>query len=332
MAYDGRIMRRALGRFEEDRTARQEAFARRREQVFARRPRLRQIEQELGQTMSRIISGALRRGTDPRPAIETLRDENLSLQREKREILQELGLPEDYLEEKPACALCGDTGYRGGEVCLCLRRYYAREQQKELSRMLDLGSQSFDTFSLEWYSDRARDGGFSPQENMKAVYDVCAEYAYQFGKKPGNLLLFGAPGLGKTHLSAAIAREVGGKGYSVVYDTAAHVFEQFEAQKFSREEDEETSADVERVLQCDLLILDDLGTEMVTAFVQSALYRIVNTRLMEKKSTILNTNLTPGELGRRYSPQIASRIEGEYQILPFLGEDIRKLKRRRERP
>ena len=332
MAYDGRIMRRALQRFEEDRTARQEAFARRREQVFARRPRLRQIEQELGQTMSRIISGALRRGTDPRPAIETLRDENLSLQREKREILQELGLPEDYLEEKPACALCGDTGYRGGEVCLCLRRYYAREQQKELSRMLDLGSQSFDTFSLEWYSDRARDGGVSPQENMKAVYDVCAEYAYQFGKKPGNLLLFGAPGLGKTHLSAAIAREVSGKGYSVVYDTAAHVFEQFETQKFSREEDEETSADVERVLQCDLLILDDLGTEMTTAFVQSALYRIVNTRLMEKKSTILNTNLTPGELARRYSPQIASRIEGEYQILPFLGEDIRKLKRRRERP
>ena len=332
MAYDGRIMRRALQRFEEDRTARQEAFARRREQVFARRPRLRQIEQELGQTMSRIISGALRRGTDPRPAIETLRDENLSLQREKREILQELGLPEDYLEEKPACALCGDTGYRGGEVCLCLRRYYAREQQKELSRMLDLGSQSFDTFSLEWYSDRARDGGVSPQENMKAVYDVCAEYAYQFGKKPGNLLLFGAPGLGKTHLYAAIAREVSGKGYSVVYDTASHVFEQFETQKFSREEDEETSADVERVLQCDLLILDDLGTEMTTAFVQSALYRIVNTRLMEKKSTILNTNLTPGELARRYSPQIASRIEGEYQILPFLGEDIRKLKRRRERP
>ena len=332
MAYDGRIMRRALQRFGEDRTARQESFARRREQVFARRPRLRQIEQELGQTMSRIISGALRRGTDPRPAIETLRDENLSLQQEKREILQELGLPEDYLEEKPACSLCGDTGYRGGEVCLCLRRYYAREQQKELSRMLDLGSQSFDTFSLEWYSDRARDGGVSPQENMKAVYDVCAEYAYQFGKKPGNLLLFGAPGLGKTHLSAAIAREVSGKGYSVVYDTASHVFEQFETQKFSREEDEETSADVERVLQCDLLILDDLGTEMTTAFVQSALYRIVNTRLMEKKSTILNTNLTPGELARRYSPQIASRIEGEYQILPFLGEDIRKLKRRRERP
>ncbi|WP_295587207.1 ATP-binding protein [uncultured Oscillibacter sp.] len=331
MSYDGKIMRRALQRFEDDRARRREALEQRREQVFARQPRLRQIEKDLSATMSRIITGALRRGTDPRPAIQTLRDENLSLQAERRQLLQQMGLPEDYLEEKPACPLCGDTGYRGGEVCRCLRRYYAQEQQKELSRMLDLGSQSFDTFELDWYSDKPRaDGEPSPQENMKAVYDVCADYAYQFGKKPGNLLLFGAPGLGKTHLSAAIAREVSGKGYSVVYDTAAHVFERFEDQKFGRE-DGEAEDDVERVLSCDLLILDDLGTEMTTAFVQSALYRIINTRLMEKKSTILNTNLGPGELGRRYTPQIASRIEGEYQILPFLGEDIRKLKRRRER-
>ena len=320
MAYDGRIMRRALGRFEEDRTARQEAFA--------RRPRLRQIEQELGQTMSRIISGALRRGTDPRPAIETLRDENLSLQREKREILQELGLPEDYLEEKPACALCGDTGYRGGEVCLCLRRYYAREQQKELSRMLDLGSQSFDTFSLEWYSDRARDGGVSPQENMKAVYDVCAEYAYQFGKKPGNLLLFGAPGLGKTFLSACIARVVSEDGFSVVYDTAGHVFSQFESAKFRRDDDGDTAGeDVERCMNCDLLILDDLGTEMTTSFVQSALYQLLNGRLLAGKSTVISTNLDPEELGRRYGAPLLSRLEGEYQLLPFVGTDIRRLKR-----
>ena len=199
--------------------------------------------------------------------------------------------------------------------------------------MLDLGGQSFETFSLSWYSDTYDPAlGISPRKNMARILEICRSYAETFSQDSGSLLLTGDPGLGKTFLSAAIAREVGGKGYSVVYDTAAHVFEQFEAQKFSREEDEETSADVERVLQCDLLILDDLGTEMVTAFVQSALYRIVNTRLMEKKSTILNTNLTPGELGRRYSPQIASRIEGEYQILPFLGEDIRKLKRRRERP
>ena len=328
MAYDGRIMRRALQRYEDDKAQRESRFEERRENLFRRQPRLREIDTELRSTMSRIIASALRRGTDPRPAVNSLRDENLSLQREKRELLAAMNLPEDALDQTPACALCGDTGYRGGAVCRCLKRYYAQEQQKELSRMLDLGSQSFDTFSLDWYSDRYDSNiGCAPREHMEMVYDVCANYAHQFGRKPANLLLFGAPGLGKTFLSAAIAREVSDEGYSVVYDTAGHIFERFETQKFGREEG--ADGDVERILGCDLLILDDLGTEMTTAFVQSALYQIINTRLMEKKSTILSTNLMPGEIARRYSPQIASRIEGEYQLLPFFGEDIRKLKKER---
>lgn len=329
MAYDGKIMRRALQRFEDDRQERETRFQERRESIFDRQPRLREIDNELRSTMSRIIASALRRGTDPRPAVERLRDENLSLQEKKRDLLTRMGLPEDALEEKPVCSLCGDTGYRGGAVCRCLRTYYAQEQQKELSRMLDLGSQSFDTFSLEWYSDQVIDGQRrSARGHMEErVYNNCAEFAHGFGRRPQNLLLFGAPGLGKTHLSAAIAREVSDKGFSVVYDTAAHVFERFENQKFVREE--EAGSDVDRILNCDLLILDDLGTEMTTAFVQSALYQIINTRLMEKKSTIISSNLSPEKIAQRYTPQIASRIEGEYQLLPFVGQDIRKLKKER---
>ncbi len=330
MAYDGKIMRRALQRFEEDKRRREEQFQERRENVFRRQPRLREVDSELRSTMSRIVANALRRGTDPRPAVERLRDENLSLQAEKRDLLVRMGLPEDCLEEKPFCRLCGDTGYRNGQVCRCLRTYYAREQQKELSRMLDLGSQSFDTFSLNWYSEEYTPSlGISARENMDWVYKTCREYAENFGPESGSLLLSGAPGLGKTHLSAAIAREVSGDGWSVVYDTAGHIFQRFETQKFSREEGDEASSDVDRVMNCDLLILDDLGTEMTTAFVQSALYQIINGRLMEKKATILNTNLTVEDISRRYSPQIASRIEGEYQMLPFFGEDIRKLKKQR---
>ena len=274
--------------------------------------------------MSRILSTALRRGTDPRAAVEALKKQNLGLQEERRLLLDGLGLPADCLEEKPACPLCGDTGYRDGGVCRCLRGYYAREQQKELSRMLDLGNQSFDTFSLEWYPDRVEPGQKrSARSHMEErVYNSCAEFAHRFGRRFENLLFFGAPGLGKTHLSAAIAREVSGAGWSVVYDTAGHVFRVFEDEKFGREE---AGEDVERVLRCDLLILDDLGTELTTAFVQSALYEIV----VERGSTILSTNLMPSELGRRYSPQAASRIEGEYQLLPFVGEDIRRLKRER---
>ena len=333
MAYDGRVLRLALQRFEEDRRERQERCRERRERIFARQPRLRQIDAELRSTMSRIITSALRRGTDPASAIAVLRDENLSLQAEKRELLAKLGLPEDALDETPACPLCGDTGYRDGRMCRCLRSYCAREQQRELSRMLDLGSQSFDTFDLSWYSDRLEPGQRkSARQHMEEkVYNSCAEYASHFGKRPENLLLFGAPGLGKTHLSAAIAREVSERGFSVVYDTAGHIFGQFEQQKFGREE--EADDHVERVLSCDLLILDDLGSEMTTAFVQSALYQIINTRLMERRSTIISTNLTPEGISQRYSPQIASRIEGEYTLLPFVGEDIRRLKKERgQRP
>ena len=323
-------MRLALQKYEEDRQARQESFRQRKENIFALQPRLREVDAQLRSTMSRIISGALRRGTDPGPVIARLRDENLSLQEEKRQLLAQMGLSEDTLEETPNCPFCGDTGYRGGSVCRCLRQYYAREQQKELSRMLDLGSQSFDTFSLDWYSDDPLPGRGSVQDVMRKNYDLCVEYAHSFGRKPANLLLFGNPGLGKTHISAAIAREVSEKGFSVVYDTASRVFQQFESQKFDRD-NEEAEGDVARVLNCDLLILDDLGTEMTTAFVQSALYTIINTRLMEKRSTIISTNLRPDELAQRYSVQIASRVDGEYQYVPFLGRDIRQLKREKGR-
>ena len=331
MAYDGRVLRRALQRFEEDRQERDKRFQERRESIFRRQPRLRQIDAELRATTSRIISSALRRGTDPLPVLEVLRDENLSLQEEKRALREKMGLPQDCLEDKPACALCGDTGYRGGEMCRCLRNYYAREQRKELSRMLDLAGQSFETFSLDWYSPEILPGlGISARKNMERNYQECKQYAESFAAPgSGNLLLTGPPGLGKTFLSAAIARVVSGDGWSVVYDTATHIFQRFEDRKFGREEGEEAEGDVTRVLTCDLLILDDLGTEMTTAFVQSALYQIINSRLMERRPTILSTNLKVAELGGRYGAQTASRIEGEYQILTFFGQDIRVLRKER---
>ena len=152
MAYDGKVLRQATLRFDEDKQRRQEQQRQRQQQVYQQCPELEGIQREIRGTMGEIIASALRRGTDPLPAIRVIRDKNLSLQRRRAELLAQLGYPEDYLSEKPRCPLCGDTGYRGDGLCSCLKKYYAQEQIRELSRMLDIGSQSFDTFELDWYS------------------------------------------------------------------------------------------------------------------------------------------------------------------------------------
>ena len=329
MSYDGKIMRRALARFDEDKQRRAQQLEQRRQRLYGQIPRLAEIEKELRGTMSQIIASALSRGTDPMPAIRVIRDSNLALQRERSELLMAYGYSADYLDEEPHCPACRDSGYRGSAVCTCLQEYYAREQITELSSLLNMGSETFETFDFRWYSSERSGGRRSPREVAERNFDLCRDYAYQFSPRSGNLLLFGAPGLGKTFLSACIARVVSENGHSVVYDTASHIFGQFESAKFRRDQGEESDADVERYLNCDLLILDDLGTEMLTSFVQSAFYQIVNTRLARGKKTIINSNLTPEQIGTRYGAPVQSRIEGEYALLPFMGEDIRKLKRER---
>ena len=162
----------------------------------------------------------------------------------------------------------------------------------------------------------------------RAVKSLMAKLSSPY---PQHLLLYGPPGLGKTFLSACIARVVSEHGFSVVYDTAVNIFAQFETQKFSRDEDDTREArdGTRRYLGCDLLILDDLGSEMTTPFVQSALYQLLNTRLTGGNRTIISTNLTPDDIRRRYTPQLASRLEGEYHMLRFFGEDIRLQKKQR---
>ena len=330
MAYDEKILQISLDRFREDRERRSAAFEQKQERIFRQIPRLREIDRELRSTMAQIVASALRRGTDPLPALRVIRDRNLDLQRERSALLMERGYEADELEDKPQCVLCGDKGFVNGAMCRCLQKYYTRAQIEELSSMLDMGSASFENFSFDWYDRRPwRDYGISPYENMERVYDTCQDYARQFSQDSGNLLLTGDAGLGKTFLSACIARVVSERGFSVVYDTAGHIFAQYEKVKFARDEEPEAEEHVERCTRCDLLIVDDLGTEMTTTFVQSALYQLVNDRLMAGRPTIISTNLTADDIGRRYSPQIRSRIEGEYQILPFFGEDIRVKKRQR---
>jgi DNA replication protein DnaC len=330
MGYDGKVLRRAAARYDEDKQRREELFRARQRECYAKSPRIEEIDRALSHTMAKIIASGFRRGADPRSAIEALREENLALQAERGELLTSIGYPPDALEPKPNCPLCNDHGWRGTEMCSCLKSYYVREQNAELSQLLDLAGQSFETFNFDYYPRECQSGkNLSPYQRMEKNFDICRDYAYEFSERSGNLLLSGSPGLGKTFLSASIARVVSDAGHSVVYDTAGHIFSRFESQKFERGEGEEDAEDdVARYLKCDLLIIDDLGSEMTTTFVQSALYQIVNTRLMSKRKTVISTNLPPSDLGKRYGAPVLSRIEGEYTILPFSGEDIRKLKRK----
>ena len=232
-----------------------------------------------------------------------------------------------------ACPKCGDTGWRGAEMCECLKTLCTEEQIRGLSRLLDLGGQSFDAFQLEYYSPLPCPGrNATPRKNMELVYEICLNYAQKFGRFPvRNLFLSGPPGLGKTFLSACIAREVSENGFSVVYDTAVNIFAQYEAQRFSRDIDDSREArdETRRYRVCDLLILDDLGSEMTSPLIQSALYTLINTRLTAEKRTVISSNLSIEDVRRRYSPQIASRLEGEYRVLPFFGDDIRLLKKQK---
>jgi len=333
MAYDVNILRRATERLEADRRDRSDRVERLRSEVYAKDPKIARLDRALQGTMARLAAQALRRGESSAEAIRSIRADNLALQNEREVRLAALGLPADALDAKPGCPQCSDTGWQGAKMCACLHKLCAEEQIKELSKLLDLGEQSFDSFRLDYYSQAVWPGrGVSPRENMELVYEVCLNYAQKFGRFYfKNLYLSGAPGLGKTFLSACIARTVSENGHSVVYDTAGNIFAQFEARKFQRDsaDGREAKDETRRYLNCDLLILDDLGSELTTQFTQSALYELLNTRLVAGKQTVISSNLSMEEAARRYSPQIASRLEGEYHVLHFFGDDIRLLKKQR---
>ena len=333
MSYDANVQRRAAARLEQERRRRQERTERLRLEAYEKEPRLERLDRRIQATMAGLVAAALRRGGDPVQAVRAVREENQDLQRERAVLLGAMGLPEDALDDKPACPLCRDTGWQGAKMCRCLRQLCAQEQIRELSRLLDLGEQSFDAFRMDYYSQTPWPAqGNSPRGNMELVYDVCLNYATKFGRFAlKNLFLSGPPGLGKTFLSACIARTVSENGFSVVYDTAGNIFAQFEARKFLRDSPDGLDArdETRRYLGCDLLILDDLGSELTTQFTQSALYELVNARLVGEKHTVISSNLTMEDVARRYAPQIASRLEGEYHVLHFFGDDIRLLKKNR---
>ncbi|MFB0921663.1 MAG: ATP-binding protein [Oscillospiraceae bacterium] len=333
MSYDGKVLARAREIIAGRKRANEEELANRRSEVYSRIPLVMDTEAEITRLMASVASDALKKGSDARKAVECAREQCEVLLRKRAELLKSGGYPEDYIDEIYDCPECRDTGYVLGKPCTCLNALYRSETVRELSSVLNTDGQCFENFILDYY-DRSinYENDASAYQTMRTVLELCRDYADSFGSiasKVSNVLFRGGTGLGKTFLAASIAKVVSEKGFSVVYDTMISVMEAFELQKFDRGGDgaEESASRVKRYNDCDLLILDDLGTEMTTIFTQSALYSLVNGRLLKSGKTIITTNLSEDELRRRYSPQIVSRLEGEYLVLNFAGQDIRALKR-----
>ncbi|MDR2571272.1 MAG: ATP-binding protein [Oscillospiraceae bacterium] len=333
MALDGKILAQAKAALEKKRRQNDERLERCLQKVYDKSPRVRVIDTMLRETMSDLVGVTL--GADPSLQIEDIRSRNLELQEERQLEILRAGFPANYLDGEQICKKCNDAGYINARICSCLMDEYKREQKASLSNLFKLGDETFDSFDLSYYDDiYTPESSISPRRSMEIVYETCIEYARKFGNNSMNLFFNGAPGLGKTFLSACIARVVADKGYSVVYEMAVAAFAKFETVKFMRSHESEESraevisarTEVKRYLECDLLIIDDLGTEMTTSFTLEALYEIINTRLITSKKTLINSNLTLDELRRRYSEQIMSRLEWEYQVLTFYGDDIRRKK------
>ncbi len=321
MAYSAQVLRRARARLEQAKLERERENEAHRAAAYERYPRLREIDRELQQSMAELAIAFLKK--DSEETLGAIRTRNQTLQAERNWILEAGEFEDGYLDDTPVCTRCGGTGYDGSQMCSCLRELCRQEQKKELTSLLGSGRESFDTFRLDVYSD-AYDPklGTSPRELMRSNLNICKKYAAGFSAASGSLLFSGATGLGKTFLSACIARQIADRGFSVIYETAIRLFGDFETEKFGAQGGDGSLT--RKYFDCDLLIIDDLGTEMTTQFTVSALYSVLNTRMMEGKPILISTNLLPEALETRYSPQIASRIVGTFRLIKFAGDDLRR--------
>ena len=277
-------------------------------------PQLKEVNDELyntGKELIKIISSKDKAAFDSK--IEQLRRYNLDAQEFSRKLLVQNGYPSDYLDVHFNCSKCNDTGFDGDKICDCFKQLCGKLSADELNKKSNIRLESFDTFSLSYYSG-------VDYATMKRIFDFTKGYAEGFSHDSGSIFMFGRTGLGKTHLSLAIADKVLKKGYSVIYDSAINVLRIIEREHFSREHSSEM---IDMIMNADLLILDDLGTEYDSAFYSATIYNILNTRLNCGRPVIISTNLDFKGISNKYDARVVSRIVSAYTCLEFKGEDVR---------
>ncbi len=294
---------------------------RRRLEISEKIPGFARLDRELMDTGQQIVSKMMAKEMDA-ATLEGIRARNRETRQKMRELLVANGYPQDYTDVKFFCPECEDNGYRGTKMCSCMRQALieAGIESSGLAALID--SQTFDSFSLAYYE---------PDDRKYIEYNRTRlqQFAENFGANTKECwLLTGATGLGKTHLSTAAAGVVIRKGFDVIYDGVQEILGVYEEERFGRGEGDQhrRGRTVERLIECDLLIVDDLGTEIGNQFTVSSLYNLLSNRLNRGRSMIINTNLNQSEIRSRYSDRIASRLFGEFTPLLFRGRDVRAQK------
>ena len=287
------------------------------DEVYLRIPRIKEIDVALSRTALEIMSAVTGGKESAEEALIRVRSKNAALMEERVALLRSAGYPEDYTDVHYDCEKCGDTGYIDGKMCECMKRelVMAGYESSGLGRLI--ATQSFENFSLDYYKT-----GGANYKNMELYFTSLRSFANGFSSDTyKNFLLVGGTGLGKTHLSTAVAKTVIERGFDVLYVSAIDMFADFEQKQFGSGED-----NTRRYFDCDLLIIDDLGTELTNQFTVSCLYNVINSRINTARSTFINTNLSKKEIETKYAERITSRLFGEYYPLVFTGIDIRKQK------
>ena len=298
----------------------------RREKISKEIPEYDAVENEISSISLDAMRLALRSGSDKSSSLPT---EDISfklnaLNNLKLQYLTDHGYPENYLDEIYDCPLCKDTGISSGSFCKCFKKAVTDIMIQKSGIKAVLEAENFSTLSEEYYSPNFIDSstGKNSLEMFRDVLGKCKRFISDFDTVFSNLLFYGDTGVGKTFLSNCIAWELLNRGYSVIYMTSSNYFETMASAKFNKNEDDSISTP-DYINECDLLIIDDLGTELSNKFTASEFFTCINNRLLRRKSTIISTNLTLNQISELYTERVFSRIMSDYSLLKLTGDDIR---------
>ena len=298
----------------------------RRQEIYARLPVVRQLEAEIAE---RSVACAKKLLEGDKSVLDRLKEDLKDLREQKSLIIRAAGYPDDYLELHYRCPDCRDTGLIDGRKCHCFLQAKMKllHAQSNLEDVLE--RENFNALSYEYYDDTEilPQLGITNAAYMRRVVAGCREFVRDFDKKHDNLLFTGSTGVGKTFLINCIARELMDDFHSVIYLTASDLFDVFSRNKFDYDNAEDMKDMYRFILDCDLLIIDDLGTELNNSFTSSQLFYCINERMNMSRSTIISTNLTLARLRDSYTDRVTSRIMSGYRIIPLYGGDIRLLKK-----